>query len=555
MRAPTARDVVRSAVRGQRRLVATSAALAAVHQAAEAAVPVLVGVLVDRVLARPAGAGELVVMLALLGLVFAVLSVSFRSSLRTGETAAFRSAHDLRLRLAGRLLDERGARTGRLTGDLVDVSTDDAQFVGDVNLAWPRAVAAVVALLTGGAALLSYSLVLGAVVLVVTPVLLWSAHRWGRPLSRRAADGQQRAAAASGLATDLVAGIRVLKGIGAEDAAAQRYRHTSRRSRDAAIRVAAARAGLDGGMIATTGLLLAVVAALGGSLAAGGRISIGDLVASLGLAQFLIWPLSQFSWVNAQLATARASAGRVAELLAAPPAAAGGNRSVPQPCAGELRVDGLTHRRLAKLDLRVGAGECVAIVAAPAEAADLLDCLRRTATPRHGTITVDGLPLTDLAPAAAHRTVLVAEHDADLFTGTVAENVAAWDAARPVREALAAARADDLPDGAATRVGARGRALSGGQRQRVALARALAADPPVLVLHDPTTAVDAVTEAAVAAGLRTARQGRTTVLLTTSPALLDAADRVVHVRDGAVAATGHHRDLARTDADYRAATR
>jgi ABC-type Fe3+/spermidine/putrescine transport system ATPase subunit len=93
--------------------------------------------------------------------------------------------------------------------------------------------------------------------------------------------------------------------------------------------------------------------------------------------------------------------------------------------------------------------------------------------------------------------------------------------------------------------------LSGGQRQRVALARALATDAPVLVLHEPTTAVDAATEHRIAAGIRAVRGHRTTVLVTTSPTLLAAADRVVLIDGGRVVATGDHAGLAATDARYR----
>jgi putative ABC transport system ATP-binding protein len=97
----------------------------------------------------------------------------------------------------------------------------------------------------------------------------------------------------------------------------------------------------------------------------------------------------------------------------------------------------------------------------------------------------------------------------------------------------------------------RGRSLSGGQRQRVALARALAADQPVLVVHDPTTAVDTVTESLVAARLKDLRRGSTTLLVTTSPALLAMTDRVVVLDGGAVTADGRHPDLVATDEAYR----
>jgi putative ABC transport system ATP-binding protein len=126
-----------------------------------------------------------------------------------------------------------------------------------------------------------------------------------------------------------------------------------------------------------------------------------------------------------------------------------------------------------------------------------------------------------------------------------------------VERALVAAAADEvalaLPHGTGTVLTERGRSLSGGQRQRVALARALACDPPVLVLHDPTTAVDPVTEARIAAGIRAARRGRTTLVVATSPALLAVADRVVLLEDGAVTAEGTHAGLVRDHPGYRAA--
>jgi putative ABC transport system ATP-binding protein len=102
-----------------------------------------------------------------------------------------------------------------------------------------------------------------------------------------------------------------------------------------------------------------------------------------------------------------------------------------------------------------------------------------------------------------------------------------------------------------TWLGERGRTLSGGQRQRVALARALAADAPLLVLHDPTTAIDAATEARVAAGLRAHRAGRPTIVVTSSPTLLAVADRVVVVADGVLRARGTHAELLAADDAYR----
>ncbi|SCE05608.1 putative ABC transport system ATP-binding protein, partial [Streptomyces sp. SolWspMP-sol7th] len=151
-----------------------------------------------------------------------------------------------------------------------------------------------------------------------------------------------------------------------------------------------------------------------------------------------------------------------------------------------------------------------------------------------------------------------ARHDAALFEGSLAANVVAAGedpdgaAAGP---AMAAADADEvaraLPYGAGTDVGEGGRSLSGGQRQRVLLARALHAAPPVLVVHDPTTAVDAATEARIARGLGDFRRGRTTVVVTNSPALLAVTDHVVFLDGGRVGAEGTHEELARTHETYR----
>ena len=200
--------------------------------------------------------------------------------------------------------------------------------------------------------------------------------------------------------------------------------------------------------------------------------------------------------------------------------------------------------------VEVAAGEHLGLVVPdPAEADALVDVLARRAP---GDVRFDGVPLDAFAIDTAHRLVLVADHDADLFEGSVAENVGTIDDA-----VLAAAGADEaveaLPGGLDAPVGERGRRLSGGQRQRIALARALAADAPVLVLHEPTTAVDTVTEARIAAGVRELRAGRTTLVIASSPALLAVCDRVLVLQGGEIVASGTHAVLAHEDATYREA--
>jgi putative ABC transport system ATP-binding protein len=551
-----ARGVLGQAVVGQGRHVALASVLAAAHQAGEALVPVVIGVVIDRAVTT-GSTSALVRWLAVLAVVFVALSVSWRLGARAAERATERAAHDVRVRVTRRVLDPRGgAETGRLAGELVSIATGDARRVGGVNTVVPAGLAALTGLLASAVALLWISVPLGLLVLLGAPPLLWLGHLLGRPLERRSAAEQERAAHASGVAADLVAGLRVLKGIGAEPAAVARYRRTSRDSLAATLRAARAHAWHDGAILALTGIFIAAVALVGGRLAASGAISVGDLVAAVGLALFLLGPLQLFAWVNGELAQGRASAARIAAVLAAPPAVPAGPAHLEDRVRGHVALSGVTHGPLRDLHLDVAPGELLGVVTAdPAAATSLLACVGREADPDAGTVTLDGVPLSTLDPAQIRGVIVVAAHHADLFAGSLADNVGSTPDIRA--RAMAAAAADEvagaLPEGAGTLLAERARSLSGGQRQRVALARALAADPPVLALHDPTTAVDAVTEARIATGIRDARRGRTTILVTTSPALLAATDRVVLLDGGAIAAEGSHADLVRANESYRTA--
>ncbi|MFD9134798.1 ABC transporter transmembrane domain-containing protein [Streptomyces bottropensis] len=576
---PPGRNVLWRAVGGQRRDVLVGAVLGMGHQTGEALVPVLIGLAIERGVVDGDVPG-LLLWLAVLAVVYVGLSFSFRFSARAGERAAVTAAHHLRTELVGRVLaSEGGAEEGRLPGELTNIATEDAKRVGAVAMALIVAFAATAGLVVGAVALLRVSLALGLLVLLGTPLLLWLGHLLSKPLERRSETEQERAAQASGVAADLVAGLRVLKGIGAERAAVSRYRRVSQDSLAATLRAARAEAWQNGVVTILTGAFIALVALVGGRLAARGDIGLGELVSSVGLALFLVGPLGEFAWVNAELAQGRASAARIAEVLEAP-----GDVS-DAPSAGGLPADGvegrltlraLTYGTLRGLDLDIAPGEIVGIATTdPADAAALLRVLGRRVDPVEGAVELDGTALTALGLADVRAAILVAEHDADLFEGTVLDNVTAAvgapapaaPATRPSARATAdsprvtavmvASGTDEvaraLPHGVDTPVTARGRSLSGGQRQRVALARALAADAPVLVVHEPATAVDAVTESRIAAGIRDVRGARTTLLVTNSPALLAVTDRAVLLRDGRVTATGHHERLVHACADYRTA--
>ena len=166
-------------------------------------------------------------------------------------------------------------------------------------------------------------------------------------------------------------------------------------------------------------------------------------------------------------------------------------------------------------------------------------------------------PLDRLPLEVVRRRILVSEPDPLIFSGTLRTELDPWSRASDdeITTAIEVAAAEDvlvaLPAGLDEIVDERGRSFSGGQRQRLVLVRALLSNAEILVLVEPTSAVDAHTEARIARQLHDFRAGRTTVVVTASPLVLDRADAVVLIADGRVEATGTHRELLRTSQTYR----
>jgi putative ABC transport system ATP-binding protein len=543
------RILLRTATRNARRLW-SGTALIGVHQVCEAIVPILIGVVVDRAVAT-GDRGALAWWVGVLGALFVVLTTAYRHGARLLMKAIAAEAHALRVEVVAKILHPRGLRTDLRAGDLLTVSTSDADNTSYLLDYVPRTAGALVATAVSAVALLLISVPLGLVVLVATPVVLLLLQFAAPLITRRVADQQELAGAASALATDLVTGLRPLRGIGAQSAAATRYREVSQRSLHAMVRAARTQGGYLAVSTTASTLLAGGIAILAGWFALAGRISVGEFITVIGLAQFLAEPFALLAVIPSWVAEARASANRIALVTGAghlrPVGAAAAG---PSPC--ELRLEQVHFGPLLGLDLHVRPGEFVGVVAARSGDADALMTLLTTPVDYRGSVSLAGVRLESLADARSF--MIVEPHQADLFTGTIGSNLGRGDG---LRDALRAAAADEVvdlyPAGLDHPVAERGTTLSGGQRQRLALARALFARPPVLVLHDPTTAVDAVTEHAIARGIRTLRDGLATIVITSSPALLAVADRVVVLGDGVVAAEGDHAGLGATREDYRRA--
>jgi len=553
----------RTLARNRARLFAGTV-LVSVHQVAETAVPIAIGVIVDRAV-ETGDATALAVWLSALAVLFVVLTSSWRIGARFIVAAVQQEAHQLRVEVAGRILDPRGVRTDLRAGELLTVSTSDADKEAWILDVVPRVAAALTALIASAIALLWIDVPLGLAVLIGTPVMLGLLQLAAPLITRRATAQQETSARAAGMATDLVSGLRPLRGIGAEETAARRYQDVSRDALAATMRAAKA-TGVFVGVSMTVSALLAVsVAGFAGWFALDGRISVGELITVVGLSQFLVEPLGMLARVPGLYANARASADRLALVLDAEPLLPEGT-SVPSG-ASDVELRSVAYRSLDDVSLSVTPGELLGVVAyRPEDAEALAEVLSGQVPPDRygGEVRIGGVASAALGLTYARRTMLVEPHHTDLFAGTVHSNVTAGapDADHgAVQRVLTASAAVDVvdahPAGLDHEVTDRGASLSGGQRQRVALARALAAQAPVMVLHDPTTAVDAVTEHAIAEGIASARHGderaHSTVLITSSPALLAVTDRVVVLVDGRVAAEGTHADLSATDVNYRKA--
>ncbi|MEW1654801.1 ABC transporter ATP-binding protein [Streptomyces sp. NPDC093707] len=553
-----------------------------VHMGALAAFPLPVGLAVQAAVdgrgSRLALAGG---VLTLLGAAVAISDVMLHRSAVTNWIVTVARMQQLLSRKAAEL---GGAMTRRVAaGEIVAVSTGDLERIGWFVEALSRFAAALVASIGVCVALVAYQPSLGLIVALGTPVLALAVLPLLPPATRRADAQREKAGRATELASDTVAGLRVLRGIGGEDLFLGRYRDASQEVRRAAVRSARMWSLISAVQVALPGLLLIAVVWYGVHLALAGRISIGELVTVYGAVSFLLYPLRHFEELTMAWSFSLPSAGRTARVLALS-RPTGGRPTDPRPPSGDLHdpVSGLTARagRLTavvcgdpdaagRLAERLGGHAPQPAPPGPRDAAvDTGD--RGTPVPlaepdRPLSVVLGETPLDDVPRETARTAVLVQDKDPVLLSGTLGELLdvpasgrvtapQALDAAQcgDVLAALARTSADDRDDPMHSHLTERGRSLSGGQRQRLALARSLVADPEVLVLDEPTSAVDAHTESRVADGLRGIRAGRTTVVLTSSPLLLDRADQVVFLQDGKVSGEAPHRELLDTHLEYRA---
>ncbi|MFQ6193415.1 ABC transporter transmembrane domain-containing protein [Streptomyces sp. NPDC000405] len=534
-----------------------------VNMASVALFPLAAGLAVQAVVDRSGARLALAAgLMLLLGTIMALADMMLhRVSVTNWITAAARVQQ-----LLARKAAELGATLTRrvAAGEVVAVSTGDVEKIGWFVESVSRFMAALLTTLVLCVSLTIYQPLLGLVVAAGVPVLALAVLPLLPHATRRADEQREKAGRATELASDTVAGLRVLRGIGGEELFLSRYRRASQEVRRAAVRSARMWALIAAVQVVLPGLLLIAVVWYGVRLVREGRIEVGELVTVYGMVSFLLLPLRHFEEIAQAYSFSRPSAARAARVLGlervGPP---DGDREATGPGPRGDLYDPVTG-------LLAPAGRLTAVVCGDPDAAGrLADRLGGHAdggaTDGTPSVLLGGVALDDLPLGAAREAVLVQDKDPVLLSGTLAELLDVPSSGAVAAEAaLAAAQCDDVlasltrssaegsDDPMRARITERGRSLSGGQRQRLALARSLITDPEALVLDEPTAAVDSHTEARIADGLRRLRAGRTTVVFTSSPLLLDRADQVAFLQEGRVATVGTHAELLRTDPAYRA---
>jgi ABC-type multidrug transport system fused ATPase/permease subunit len=468
------------------------------------------------------------------------------------------------VRLGSSLSRQMGA------GEVVTIGVGDVQTISQSLTVVGPGVGAVVAYLVVAFLLVSVSPLIAAVVLLGIPVIVLLVGPLLGRLQGSETEYRERQGVLTARIGDLAGGLRVLAGLGGKTLVADAFRRDSRRLREQGYRVGVVTSWVQALGIGLPTLFLAGVTWLAARLAARGDITVGQFVSVYGYVAMLVRPVAFWVECGYQISRGLVCARRVVRFLRLEPMPDTGTRDAPsEPSALHDPESGV----------RVRPGCLTALVAEhPADATTILDRLARY-TPSNSTW--GGKRLDEIALNQIRQRILLADHEADLFAGTLQDMIkpvggagrcrsaapprGATSHGRPaaatqhntaLQTALHTAAAEDivqaLPDGLNTHMAAQARNLSGGQRQRIRLARALLADPEILLTVEPTSALDAHTEATVADRLSKARHGRTTVVTTTSPLVLDRTDTVHYLVDGKVAASGSHHELLDTAPGYRA---
>ncbi|MBM7442882.1 ABC transporter ATP-binding protein [Streptomyces sp. HB132] len=434
-------------------------------------------------------------------------------------------------------------------GELAHLQAGDISRIAQTLTITGPGVGAAIAYVATAVLLFQISAVLALVILLGVPAVALTVGPLLGRLHGAENSYREDQGALTALAGDMVTGLSVLNGIGGKRMFAGRYRERSQALVPLGYRVAAITSWVQALTACLPMVFLAVVTWISARMAASGAITVGELVAVYGYVAALLGPVSFLIEGADDLPRGLVSARRVVDILSLAPAPEEQRTRIDPPATPSRLHDPASG-------LVVEPGRVTALVGArPDEPRAVVD---RLAGYTDSDASWGGTELCEWDRTALRRHILLADNDAYMFAGPLRSVVSGSTerSSEDVVRALHAAAAEDivetLPDGLDSHLENQARNVSGGQRQRLQLSRALLADPAVLLLVEPTSALDAHTEATVAGWVAQHRQGRTTLVVSTSPLVLGQADEVAYLVDGKVRATGTHGELLADQPGYAA---
>ncbi len=515
-----------SAMRPQRNYLLAGIVAGIVWTAAKITVPLLAAAAIDDGII-PGDSSAILRYAILIVLVGCVQAAGTGMRRYAAFRISYRTETDLRQRLFAHLQRLHFAFHDRAqTGQLMARANSDIQQINQVVVLIPLTAASFFILVGVVAVMVAKSPLLALLALGALPLLNIAATRFSRRIAPVALELQQELGDFSGVVEESVAGVRVVKGFGAERLQARRLRHEADQVLDRALAAARLRAGFLPLVDFLPALALVMILWYGGHQVLEGNLQIGDLVAFNSYILMLVWPLRMAGMLVAQATRSSAAAGRVYEILATASEVADppNPQPLPKDGRGEVRFEGVRFGYhagpavLNGLDLEVRGGEAVAVAGATGSGkTTIARLLPRFYDVEAGRVCIDGVDVRERAAALAGAAEFI----------------------------------DELPEGYATVIGEHGYSLSGGQRQRIAIARAVLADPRVLILDDATSSVDPTKEHEIRAALREVMRDRTTLIIAHRAATIALADRVVLLDDGRIVAEGTHEELLAGSARYR----